>query len=128
MKAFIGSYFIDKHPDGFGDKYTAYQIVDYVGRDHILVEEEGWAIANAKPGPQEKSVAIHLNESSTHKTSIIELCKFIKDHQDDGIWFYFYKQEIEKKLTELSIDLCCRLDDEDYDEWIKSLTKEICGK
>ncbi len=128
MKAFIGSYFIDKHPGGNGEKYTAYQIVDYVGRDHILVEEEGWAAANTKFAPQENSVVINLGDNSTHKTSIIEIGEFIEYYQKDIIWFCFFETEIKKKLTELVNDLCRCVKNENYDEWIKALTKEICEK
>ena len=127
MTAFIGSSYIQKHSDGSGEKYTAYQIVDYVGRDHLLVEEEGWATtADNKYAYQEKSVAINLGSASACKTSIITLGKFIKDHQDDAIWFYFYENEMKKKLTDLLNyrDPCIK--NEDYDDWIRSLTKEIC--
>ena len=126
MKAFIGSYYIQKLSAGSGNKYTAYQIVDYVGRDHLLVEEEGWATANEQYPYQEKSVEINLGSASTHKISIVTLGKFIKDHQDDAIWFYFYENEMKKKLTDLLNNPNHCLKNEDYDDWIRSLTKEIC--
>jgi hypothetical protein len=128
MKSFIGSHYIEKHSVGSSEKYTAYQIVDYVGRDHILVEEEGWATASTDFEPTEKCVVINLDNETTHKTSIITISKFIKDHQDDVIFFYFYENEVNKKLTDLSKQLLCCLPNEDYDEWIKALTRELCEK
>lgn len=126
MKSFIGSHYIEKHSVGSSEKYTAYQIVDYVGRDHILVEEEGWVAASRDLKPPEKCTVNHLDTETTHKTSIITIRKFIKDHQDDVISFYFNENEVKKKLTDLSKQLCCCLPNEDYDEWIKALTREIC--
>ena len=126
MKSFIGSHYIKKHSVGSCEKYTAYQIVDYVGRDHILVEEEGWATANTKFFPQEKCVVFHADAELTHKTSIITIGKFIKDHQDDLIFYYFNKNEIKKKLADLSNDLYSCSQNTDYDQWIKALTREVC--
>ena len=128
MKSFIGSHYIRMHPTGSGEKYTAYQVVDYVGQDHILVEEEGCSTVNEKVVSSMKCLVMHSDTESTHKTSIITLSKFIKDHKDDLIWFCFYENEMKKKLTDLSKDPYRCLKTEDYDEWIKALTREICEK
>ncbi len=124
VKTFLGSYYIDKHSAGFGEKYTAYQIVDYVGHDHILIKEIGWSSANTKLTHRGQCGIIRMADECTHKTSIIEIKKFIEDFQKSRLWFYFHEKEVEKKLTDLSNELYCCLKVEDIDEWIKSLTNE----
>lgn len=124
VKTFIGSYYIDKNSAGCGENYTAYQIVDYVGHDHILVREVGWSNGNAELTNRGQYGIIHLGSECTRKTSIIEIKKFIEDFQKSRFWFYFSEKEVEEKLTDLSIEgyRCSRA--EDIDEWIKSLTKD----
>ena len=126
MKSFIGSHYIEKNYLGSSEKYTAYQIIDYVGRDHILIEEEGWAIMNMEFACPDKRFVMHSDSNSTQKTSIITIRKFIKDHQDDVIFHYFTKNETEKKLADLTNYSCRCLKNTDYEQWINALTREIC--
>lgn len=125
MKAFVGSHFIYKQPAGSDKKYIAYQIVDYDGGDHFLIEEEGWTSASKDLAFQEKSVVIHSGAVSNNKTSVIEIGKFIDDRQNDEIWFFSHENEIKKKLIDLSNDFYSCFKNEEYEEWIKSLTGEI---
>ena len=124
MKEFIGSYYIERHSTSYGEKHTAYQIVDYVGQDHILVTEVGWSYAKINPTHRGQCRTIHSVNQCTHKASIIEIKKIIEDFQKSRLSFYFYRKEVEKKLTELSNELYECLKVEDIDEWIKSLTRE----
>ena len=124
VKTFLGSYYIDKHSAGYGEKYTAYQIVDYVGHDHILVKEVGWSNANTEVTHWGQYGVIHLINECAHKISIIEIKKFIEDFQNGRLWLYFCEKDVEKKLTDLANERYCFLKVEDTDEWIKSLTKE----
>ena len=124
MNTFIGSYYIGKHSIDYGEKYTAYQIVDYVGHDHILVKEIGWSSANAKLTSRGQHGVLHLVNECAPKTSIIEIKNFIEDFQKSRLWFYFCEKEVEKKLTDLSNELYGCVKAEDVDEWINSLTKE----
>ena len=124
MKTFIGSYYIDRHSTSYGEKHTAYQIVDYVGHDHILVKEVGWAYSNIKLRHRgQYGITQSVNESA-NKTSIIAIKKIIEYFQKSRLSFYFYEKDVEKKLIDLSNELYGCLKVEDIDEWIKSLTKE----
>lgn len=124
MKTFIGSYYIEKHSTGYGEKHTAYQIVDYFGNDHILVKEVGWSYAKINPTHRGQYGIIHSVNECSDKASIVEMKKIIEDFQKSRLSFYFYRKEVEKKLSELSNEIYRNLKVEDIDEWIKSLTKE----
>ena len=126
MKSFIGSHCIMKHCDDHSEKYTAYQVVDYVGRDHLLIEEAGWVAAINKFEAPEKWVVIQSDKESTHKRSIISITKLIEEHQDNEAWIYFDKNEAKKKLNCLSKNLFCYLHNQEYDDWIDALTRETC--
>ena len=124
VKTFLGSYYIDKNSVGCGENYRAFQIVDYVGHDHILVREVGWSEGNAELINRGQYRIIPLGNEWKRKTSIIEIKKFIEDFQKSRFWFYFSEKEVEKKLADLSNEgyRCSKV--EDIDEWIESLTKE----
>ena len=124
MKTFIGSYYIERHSTSYGEKHIVYQVVDYVGQDHILVKEVGWSYAKAKLRYRGQYEIINWANECTQKTSIVEIKKIIENIQKSRLSFYFCKEEVEKKLTDLLNDPYDCLKVEDIDEWIMSLTKE----
>lgn len=125
VKTLIGSYYINRHSTAHGEKHTAYQIVDYLGHDHIIVKEVGWAYSNTIPSHHGQYAITQSVNEYTNKTSIIAINKIIDDFQKSRLSFYFYEKDVENKLTDLSSELYGCLKAEDIDEWIKSLTKEI---
>jgi len=122
MKALIGSHIVYKHPSGHDKRYRAYRIVDYVGHEHVIMEETGWASSSAD---HREHIVIHPDSEPASKPSIVGLDTLMKDFLDGKIRFCFHRHEIRDQLTKLSKKHSRIHENEAYDEWIQSLTREI---